>query len=204
MRKVYVAVLCLLTGALAVVATLWWQERQPSYPDGPVLIQQVREVSRLQTLEVTLFKKISFSPEPQTTGTLWKDVVSWAAYSIREPRGRAILFADATLWVDLGKLRPEHLRVSGPDVEIVLPPVGVQVALRPRDTEILDSNLDSAETAKLFELAHEAFQREVEQDARLKERAREGAERSLRALLLGLGFRQVHFVTSIPAAPGAG
>lgn len=204
MRKVHVVLLCLLTGALAVGATLWWHQRQPGHPDGPVLIERVREVSRLQTLEVTLFKKISFAPEPALTGTLWKDVVSWAAYSIREPRGRAILFADATLWVDLGKLRPEHLRVSGPDVEIVLPPVGVQVALRPKDTEVLDSNLDSAETAKLFELAHEAFQREVEQDAQLKARAREGAEKSLRALLQGLGFRQVRFVSSIPQAPGAG
>jgi hypothetical protein len=204
MRKLLVLLLCLCTALLAAGGTWWWSTRAPQLPGGPVVLERVREVSRLQTLEVTLFKKVSFSPEPQATGTLWKDVVAWAAYSVREPHGRAILFADATLSIDLSRLGPGQIRVVGSDVELVLPPVGVQVALRPADTEILDSNLDSAETAKLFELAQEAFLREVERDEALKARARESAERTLRALMLGLGYRQVRFVDSLPPSLGAG
>ena len=47
-----------------------------------------------------------------------------------------------------------------------------QVALRPGETEVLDSNLDSQETAALFEAAQDAFRREVEGDAALRARAR--------------------------------
>lgn len=204
MRTSVALLLCLLTGAL--VGTVVWnfQKRQSHLPDGPVLVERVRDVARLQTLEVTLFKKVSLKPDPRLTGTLWRDVITWAEYRLREPRGTALLFADATLWIDLSRVTRDQLRVNGPDVEVILPPVKVQVALRPADTEVLDSNLDSAQTAELFQLAHEAFQREVEQDAAMKARARESAERSLRALFQGLGFREVRFVEALAPVAGTG
>lgn len=205
MRLSVALLLCLLTGALVGTGVwLFQEERQTRLPDGPVLVERVRDVARLQTLEVTLFKKVSLQPDPKTTGTLWRDVIAWAEYRLREPKGTALLFADATLWLDLSRMRTEHLRVSGGDVEVVLPPVKVQVALRPGDTEVLDSNLNSEQTAELFQLAHEAFQREVEQDAQLKARARESAERSLRALFQGLGFREVRFVEALAPVAGTG
>ena len=55
----------------------------------------------------------------------------------------------------------------------------------------------SAETAQLFELAKEAFAREVEADAKLRARARAAAERAIRGLLLSLGFREVRFVDAL-------
>ncbi|RYY34246.1 MAG: hypothetical protein EOP59_16650, partial [Sphingomonadales bacterium] len=49
---------------------------------------------------------------------------------------------------------------------------------------VIDSNLDSAQTAQLLEKARLAFEREVRQDRRLQQKARQSAERSLRGLLL--------------------
>jgi hypothetical protein len=67
---------------------------------------------------------------------------------------------------------------------------------------VLGSNLDSAETARLLELARAAFQREVEADRTLRDRARGAAERQIRGLLATLGFSEVHFVDAPPGAPG--
>ena len=69
--------------------------------------------------------------------------------------------------------------------------------MRRRKLEVLDS----AETAGLFELAKTAFEREVEADRALRERARASAERQVRALLVTLGFAAVHFVEALPGAP---
>jgi Protein of unknown function (DUF4230) len=204
MRVPGVLLLCLLTAALGAGGA-WLLRPGPSpLPDGPAVMERVRTVARLETLEVRLYKKVSFSPEPQPAGALWKDVINWARYAVREPRGRALFFADAQLSVDLSRMGPDALRVSGQEVEVVLPPVAVKVALRPGETEVLGSNLDSQETAALFERAQEAFRQEVEADEALKARARVSAERTLRALLLGLGFREVHFTAALPPAAPPG
>jgi hypothetical protein len=73
------------------------------------------------------------------------------------------------------------------------------VVLRPGETEIIGSNLDSGETARLLELARLAFERQVDADLVLKERARASAERAIRALLLSVGFDEVSFVPALPA-----
>src|SRR5256885_6692949 len=133
--------------AFALGAGLVWHlsHREGRLPDAPALILKVREVARLETLDVSLYKKIDFSPDPQPTGSTWGDVVQWASYSLRPPRGRAIIFADAHLGVDLRKLDVTSLRVSGRKVQAVLPPTRVQVELRPAETEIIGSNLRSEE-----------------------------------------------------------
>ena len=81
---------------------------------------------------------------------------------------------------------------------MVLPPVQAQVELRPGETEVMGSNLDSQQTTQLLAVAREAFEREALGDARLRERARSSGERALRALFLGLGFREVRFVDALP------
>ena len=162
-------------------------------PDPPSVALQVREVARLETLELSLYKKIDYAPEPVPAGSFWGDVIGWARHALRPPRGRAIVFADARLGLDLERLGPQSVRVVGRDVFLSLPPLTVAIELRPGETEIIGSNLDSAETARLFELAKSAFEREVAADARLRDRARASAERAIRGLLLGLGFAAVHF-----------
>ncbi|MDY7232667.1 DUF4230 domain-containing protein [Hyalangium rubrum] len=169
-------------------------------PDPPALVLQMREVTRLETLDVSLYKKVSFSPEPTASDALWKDVIHWAAYSLRTPRGRAIVFADVHLGYDFQRVDTSSLRVTGTRVEVVLPPLEVKVELRPGETEIIDSNLDSAQTAQLLERARLAFEKEVRGDVRLQQRARQSAERSLRGLFLSLGFNEVRFVDQLTQA----
>jgi hypothetical protein len=185
-------------GALGAFFFLRTQER--ALPDPPALVLQMREVTRLETLDVSLYKKVTFSPEPSATDALWKDVINWAAYSLHTPRGRAIVFADVHLGYEFQRIDTSSLRVTGSRVDLVLPPLDVKVELRPGETEIIDSNLDSEQTAQLLERARLAFEREVRNDARLKERARQSAERSLRGLFLSLGFTEVRFVDELPKA----
>jgi hypothetical protein len=91
------------------------------------------------------------------------------------------------------------LRVAGHKVQAVLPPTQVQVSLRPAEIEVIGSNLDSKQTAELFERARTAFEREVAADPRLAAQARASAEQTLRSLFVGLGFTEVEFVKELPA-----
>src|SRR5512139_767781 len=146
--------------------------RAPDLPDPPSVVTQIREVARLETLEVALYKKVSFSPEPTAADSLWGDVGGWIRHTFHAPRGKAIVFATARLGLDLSKLDASSVSVQGREVFVVLPPLHAVVELRPDETEIIGSNLDSAETARLFELAKVAFEREVEADRGLRDRAR--------------------------------
>jgi len=199
-----IAVACLLAAALGAGAVWHFAHRAPPLPDAPALVVKVREVARLQALDVSLYKKVVFAPDPRETGSVWGDVMQWASFSLRPPRGRAIVFAEAHLAIDLAKLDASSLRVSGRRVEVVLPPVQVQVELKPGETEVIGSNLDSKQTAQLFELARTAFERGVFADEKLKARARTSAEQSLRALFVGLGFTEVSFVTELPPLAARG
>jgi hypothetical protein len=186
--------LVLAAGAGFGLAFTLLRQKPALTPDPPALVEQIREVARLETLEVRLYKRVSFAPEPGPAATVWGDVVNWVKQSVNAKAGRALVFADVSLGLDLGKLSVEQVRVQGSRVELALPPLKAQVSLRPEDTEIIDSNLDSAQTAKLFELAKEAFQAEVESDAALQRKARASAERQVRALMLTVGFKEVVFV----------
>lgn len=175
--------------------------RPPPPPDPAAVALQVRELARLETLELTLYKKVTFSPEPAAADSLWGDVAGWLRHTFRAPRGKAIVFADARLGLDLARLDASAVRAVGREVYLVLPPLRATVELKPDETEVFGSNLDSAETARLLELARAAFERQVEGDPALRARARASAERHLGAFLRTLGFTAVHFVDALPAVP---
>ena len=202
LSRVLLLLVALAAGAVGAVLLL--RPKPAVLPDTPALVSRVREVARLETLQVSLYKKVEFSPEPQATDSLWKDVINWAAYKVHTPRGRAIVFADVHLGYDFGRLDGTALRLQGTRVDVVLPPLEVKVELKPGETEIIGSNLDSAETTLLLEKAREAFEREVKGDVRLKERARRSAENTLRVLFLSAGFREVHVVDVLPPPATAG
>ena len=203
MKRALLLALVALAGGLGLGLGLRLVRRAPEPPDPPAVAIRIREVARLETLDVTLYKKVTFAPEPSAADSLWGDVAGWLRHSFRTPRGKAIVFADAHLGLDLARLDASSVRVRGGEVWIALPPVRVTVELRPGETEIIGSNLDSAETARLLELARDAFQREVEADRGLRERARASAERQIRALLSTLGFSAVHLVDALPATPAS-
>lgn len=202
MRRILALILAAAAAGAALGLALRFG-RAPALPDPPAIATRVREVARLETLDVTLYKKVTFSPEPVEAGSLWGDVAGWLRHVFRTPRGKAIVFADAHLGLDLSRLDASSVRVTGRTVELALPPVQVSIALRPGETEVIGSNLDSAETARLLELARAAFQREVDADAALRARARASAERAIRGLLLQLGFTEVRFVEALPAGAPA-
>jgi hypothetical protein len=187
----------LLIAAGAYVAT---RPRPPRDPDSAAVITQLREVARLETLDLTMYKKLTFTPDPPPAaeGT-WQGLLNWASFTLRNPHGRAILFAVVHLGIDLQKRDAEHGRVEGDHAWLVLPPVTAQVELLPGETEIIDSNLDSADTARLLDAAKVAFGREALADPRLRERAKQANLRALRAVLATLGFRTVEVVDALPA-----
>jgi len=204
MRNLLALLAVVLAFALGGVTVWHFTQREKALPDGPALILKVREVARLETLDVSLYKKIDFSPDPREQGTLWGELAEWVTYKLREPRGRVIVFAVAHLGLDLRKLDVDSLRVEGRRVEVVLPRVQTQVELRPAETEIIGSNLDSAQTAQLFEKARAAFEAEVAADKQLQQSARASAQQSLRSLFVGLGFSEVEFVDTLSPAPRHG
>jgi hypothetical protein len=203
-RNALAALSLVLAFALGAFVVWHFTHRAPAVPDAPALIVKVREVARLETLDVRLYKKVTFAPDPREEASTWAALAQWAAYTLRPPRGKAIVFADAHLGVDLRKLDESGLRVRGRSVEVVLPPVQTSVELRPAETEVIGSNLDSQQTAELFEKARVAFDGEVSADKALQERARESARQSLRSLFVGLGFTEVRFVDRLSAEASSG
>src|SRR3989454_1342985 len=164
MRNLLAVAALLLAFALGSGLAWHFAHREPRLPDAPSLVLKVREVARLETLDVSLYKKIDFSPDPREQATVWASLAQWASYTLRPPRGRAIVFAVAHLGLDLRKLDAQSLRVSGRRVEVVLPRVQTEVELRPAEVEIIGSNLNSGPDAHSFERARNAFEAEVVAD----------------------------------------
>jgi hypothetical protein len=206
MRKVVVVVvLCVVAFAAGgIFAYAMFRPQPHPPPDTPALIIQMREVARLETLDVNLYKKVSLEPQPEPAGSLWGDVANWVKFNVNPPHGKAIVFAVAHVGLDVSQMLPSHVLVVGDQIDIVLPALETRVELEPAQTEVIGSNLDTAQTAQLFDLAKTAFQRQVEADAGLRAKARASAERSLRAFFVTAGFREVRFVSDLPPRPGSG
>ena len=197
-RLLSLLVLGLGLGLGSVVAWRLLSPGRTAPPDPPAVVEKVRQVARLEALEVRLYKKISYAPEPQLADSIWGDLAGWARHALARPRGKAIVFAVAHVGLDLSRLGPEAVEVRGREVALVLPPLLTRVELLPGETEVIGSNLDSAETARLLELAKVAFEREVQADRGLQGKARTAAEQALTALLLPMGVTRVTFVERLP------
>ena len=196
----------LLTAALGVTVVLLVQgatRRSPSL-EVPTVVERMRDVARLETLDVNVYKKVGYAPEPLPTGSVWTDVFLWAKAVLAPSRGRAIVFGTVRVGLDLSRLDASALAIHGSTVELVLPPLVTRAEVRPAETEVITSNLDSAQTAQLLELARVAFEQDARADAALQARARASAEQALRGLLLSLGFRDVRFVAALQGGGGAG
>ncbi|HEY8209325.1 MAG TPA: DUF4230 domain-containing protein [Myxococcaceae bacterium] len=203
-RLLATLVLCALFAAAGAAGAFWLWMRRPPLPDTPALVVQMRDVARLETLDVSLYKKVPFRPENEVpSDSMLRNVLTWMKDSAFPKQGKAIVFADVHLGLDFSRLNTDSLRVRGDSVDVALPPIRATVELKPGETEVIDSNLDSQQTAQLLQAAKEAFERETMADRRLQERAKASAQRALKGFLLSVGFRQVNFVESIPKAePG--
>ncbi len=199
-RRLFLWCILLVCAALggAVLTYQLTQTPVTRKPDPASVVLRIREVARLETLDVAVHKKIHFAPDPKPQDSLLGDILSWARHTLRPPRGRAIVFAEVHLALDLERLSENSLRIQGDEVWMVLPPIESRVEIKPDETEIIDSNLDSAQTSELLGLAARAIEKDVAADAALHARARRSAERAIRGLLMSLGFARVSFVESLP------
>lgn len=176
--------------AVAVAGALLRVERLAA-AEPPAVIERIREVQRLEVLEVTVHQKVTFAPDPKPEATLLAGAWAYARETVAPRRGKALVFANARFFVDLRRLKPEQVRVRGDEVTLELPEPEVEAVVLPGETEVIASNLDSAETAALLEAAAGELRASVMRDAKLRERAREAAARTMTGLLKGLGFRKV-------------
>jgi hypothetical protein len=192
-KKVLSGMLLMAALGAALAFTWHWVQNKPKPPDSPVLLLRMREVARLEALEVSLYKKISFEPIPPPGDSLWEDAVNWAKFTLRPPRGKAIVFGVVHLGVDLTKMDISTVQLKGERAYVSLPPIRATVELQPGETEVIGSNLDSEQTAQLLESAKEAFERTVMKDEKLQQKAKASAQRALTGLFLSLGYKEVIF-----------
>jgi len=188
--------------AVAVAGALLRVERLAA-SEPPAVIERIRDVQRLEVLEVTVHKKITYAPDPKPEATLLGGVWAYARETVAPKRGRALVFANARFFVDLRRLKPEQVRVSGDQVTLELPEPEIEANVLPGETEIVASNLDSADTAAMLESAEGELKASVLRDVKLRERAREAAARTMTGLLKGLGFRKVTLVAAGRVSPQA-
>lgn len=196
MRTIVAMLLSGLLGAGAV----WYQLRIKSthLPEAPAVTQQIREVAKLETLDVTSYKKIVFTPDAPPPSDFVHDAWNWAVNAVAPSQGKAIVFANIHFSLDLARLNEHSLRIKDTRIWIVLPDTMATVELKPAETEIIGSTLDSEQTAQLFETARANFERDVGNNRELKAKARGAAERAIAAVLTRIGFTEVNFVSELP------
>src|SRR4051812_36136987 len=83
MRNLLAVAALLLAFVLGVTVAWNVLRREPRLPDAPALVLRIREVARLETLDVSLYKKIDFSPDPREQATVWASLAQWASYTLR-------------------------------------------------------------------------------------------------------------------------
>ena len=64
-------------------------------PTRPRWSLKMREVARLKTLDVSLYKKIDFTPDPREQATVWGALAQWASYT---PAGRRADAPSSSRW----------------------------------------------------------------------------------------------------------
>jgi hypothetical protein len=174
--------------AIAAVVTAAALLRVDRLSAPATAVERIHDIARLEVLEVTVHRKAAFSPPLEPHSTVLADVIAYARETVAPRRGRAIVFADTRFFVDL---RKAVLRVDAERVEVTLPQLELESSLLPAETEIIASNLDSAQTAQMLDEAEGQLRSAVSSDAALRKRAHEAAVRSVTGLVTALGFRDV-------------
>lgn len=193
-------IIAMLLSGLLGAGAVWYELRIKGahLPDAPAVTQQIRDVAKLETLDVTSYKKIMFTPDAPPPSDLLHDAWNWAVNAVTPAQGKAIVFANVHFSVDLSRLNEHSIRIKDTRIWIVLPDTAASVELKPAETEIIGSTLDSEQTAQLFETARATFERDVGNNRELKAKAHASAERAIAALLAKLGFTEVNFVSELP------
>jgi hypothetical protein len=155
----------------------------------PGVITAIREVARLETTEFHVEKVIEIS---DAQSRLWGFVQAKDALLL-------VAAGDVVAGVDLEKVRTEDIQIDAParSIRIRMPaPQIIASALDERATHVYSRSTDMlAERKEGLEgdarRAAEEQMRRAALDAGILDRARVGADRTLRALLRSLGYDEV-------------
>lgn len=169
-------------------------------PDPHTVVERIRDVARLETLQALVYRKVVFEETPRKADSTWDDLANWVKTQVRPVRGKAIVFGTAHVQLDVPAMQT---RMDGHTVFIVLPGVKSHVELHPEETEVmLNENLAPEDLGQLMNVAKLQMQRDVDHDVKLRARALEGARNALRSMLAEAGLTDVRFVDALPPLPG--
>jgi hypothetical protein len=182
-----------MTGSLATQVAQFLHPTPTILPDPVTVIQSVRSLARLETIQYTVEKVIVAETRQGPFGFLFGDRLLLVAH------GQVIA------GVDLEKLQPENLQVREGVLYVTLPEAEIFVAALDSDqTYIYDRELGvlSRGDVNLETAARRAAEAEIEKAALedgILAQADRNAENYLYRLLRELGFGEVIFNRSQPA-----
>lgn len=164
-------------------------------PDPVTVIQEVRSLARLETIQYSVEKVITAETGQGTFGFLFGDRLLFVAHGV------------VIAGVDLEKLRPEDLRLENGVLYIIMPEPEIFIAtldneksyVYDRNTGVLNRGDINLETT-----ARRAAEQEIANAARedgILDLAGQNAERYLESLFLSLGYNDVIFIQPTPQAP---
>src|SRR2546421_10161027 len=89
-----IVIACLLAAALGAGAVWPFAHREQPLPDPPALVVKVRQVARLQSLDVALYKKVTLAPDPREPVPICAGQPHGASsWPLTQPRS-ALLYAE--------------------------------------------------------------------------------------------------------------
>ncbi|RPI28887.1 MAG: DUF4230 domain-containing protein [Chloroflexota bacterium] len=181
-----------MTGSLGTQVSQVLNPTPTIIPDPITIIQEIRALARLETIQYTVEKVITAETGQGTFGFLFGDRLLFVAHGI------------VIAGIDMGKLGPEHLQIREGVLYVTLPPAELFIAtldneksyVYDRDTGALtkgDVNLEtSARQAAEQEIAKAALEDGI------LEMARQNGESYLYRLFMSLGYQEVIFVQPTP------
>jgi hypothetical protein len=156
-------------------------------PDPVTIINQVRPLARLETIQYSVEKIITAEIGQEIFGTLFGDRLLFVAHGV------------VIAGVDLSKLSAEDLRIQNGILEIALPEAEIFVATLDNEKSYVydrETGIFRRQDEELETLARQAAEKEIREaavgDGILKQ-ARINAEVFLDRLLDDLGFEKVIF-----------
>jgi hypothetical protein len=161
-------------------------------PNPETIIHEVRSLARLETIQYTLEKVITAEQGQNQLGFLFGDKLLFVAH------GRVIA------GVDLARLRPEDMTVSGTVLTVRMPAAEVFVValdneksyVYDRETGILTKGDTNLETTARQAAESEILKAAIEDG--ILTQAQQNAESYLSRMLMGLGYTDVIFVEATP------
>ncbi len=164
-------------------------------PDPITVIQEVRSLARLETIQYTVEKVITAQTGQNTFGFLFGDKLIFVAHGV------------VIAGVDMSKLQPGDLQVQNGVLYVRLPAPEIFVATLDNDKSYVynrDTGVFTHGDTNLETTARRAAEQEITKAAiedGILPQAQQNAQNYLYRLFTTLGYKDVIFVQATPSAP---